>query len=278
LISQATLNEPFALNGVGLHTGADCAVEVRPASVDSGLVFVLAGGVRVAALAENVRATSLATVIGTEAVTVSTVEHVLSALFGMGVSNAEIHVDGPEIPVADGSAKLFTDAIVAAGVVDQRAARATMAVEKPFVLTGGDRSLTVLPADDFGLRFLAIFPAPIGEQLFEGPIDPTVYRDEICSARTFTYLREVEGMRARGLARGGSLDNALVFDDNGPMVPMRWNNEVVRHKVLDLLGDLALLGAWPLFTVQAVKSGHQMHCELARELRGGVGTITTRGN
>lgn len=271
------MNEPFALSGVGLHTGAACAVEVRPARVDDGLTFVLNGGIRVAALAENVRATSLATVVGTETATVSTVEHLLSALFGMGVSNAEIHVDGPEMPVADGSAKTFVDLICAAGIVAQGAPRATMALSAPFYLRSGDRMLVAVPASHFRVRFLADFPAPIGAQYFDGEVNPAFYRDEICAARTFTYLREVEGMRARGLARGGSLDNALVFNDEGPMQTMRWNNEVVRHKVLDLLGDLALLGAWPQFDVLAIKSGHHLHCEAARALREREGATIVRG-
>jgi len=276
VISQATLVEPFALRGVGLHTGVQSAVEARPAPVDSGLTFVLAGGVRVAALAENVRATSLATVIGTATATVSTVEHLLSALFGMGVSNAEIHVDGPEIPVADGSAKVWADAIATAGVLDQGVPRAVMTLNEPFYVRSGDRVVIALPADRFSVRFVADFPAPIGAQYFDGAIAPKFYLDEICAARTFTYLRDVEGMRERGLARGGSLENALVFDETGPMQPMRWKNEVVRHKVLDLLGDLALLGAWPQFEVLAMKSGHQLHCEAARGLRERL--TTTRGN
>ena len=271
---QATLDAPIRLRGVGLHTGADCSVEVRPTGPDGGLVFVLSDGTRVGAVAENVRATSLATVIGTPTSTVSTVEHLLSALLGMGVSNAEIHVDGPEIPAADGSSKTWVDLIDAAGVVDQGVPRATLTLTEPFVLRDGDRAMIALPAQAFRVRFIADFPAPIGTQYFDGEIVPAYYREQICAARTFTYLREVEGMRARGLARGGSLDNALVFDETGPMTPMRWNNEVVRHKVLDLLGDLALLGAWPQFEVVAIKSGHQLHCEAARSLRERAVTIS----
>ncbi|HEY5257010.1 MAG TPA: UDP-3-O-acyl-N-acetylglucosamine deacetylase [Candidatus Baltobacteraceae bacterium] len=265
--AQATLKSPIAFDGVGLHTGVACAVEVRPSGIDSGLSFVLSGNVRVAAVAENVVATSLATAIGTGEASVSTVEHLLSALFGMGVSNAEIHVSGPEIPVADGSGKTFADAIVTVGLLDQRAARAALRLVEPLYLRAGDRALVALPADRFRVRFLADFAAPIGAQYFDGEISPALYRDDICAARTFAYLRDVEGMRARGLAQGGSLDNALVFDEDGPMRPMRWPNEVVRHKVLDLLGDFALLGAWPFLDVLAIKSGHQLHCEATRALR-----------
>ncbi|MDQ2992177.1 MAG: UDP-3-O-acyl-N-acetylglucosamine deacetylase, partial [Candidatus Eremiobacteraeota bacterium] len=256
-MTQATLAAPVAFDGVGLHTGADAHVEIRPASENTGLVFSLGDdGFAVPALAEFVTDTARATVIGRDGRTVSTVEHLLSALFGMGVSNATIAVRGPEIPVTDGSGKAFADAIERVGVAAQSAPRATMQLDRPFYLRSGDRLVAAIPSDAFRVRFVADFPAPVGTEYFYEAITPDVYRDEICAARTFGYLHEVEALRERGLARGGSLENAVVFDENGPMRPLRWPNEVVRHKVLDLLGDFALLGAWPQFEVVAIKSGH----------------------
>jgi len=264
---QSTLRAPITFEGVGLHTGADVRVEVRPAAVGSGIVFVLDDDIRVPAVAENVVDTSRATVIGGKGKSVSTVEHLLSALFGMGVSNAEITVWGPEIPVTDGSGKMFADAIARVGLEGQDAARAMMRLERAFEMRTGDRAVIVLPADAFRVRFLADFPAPVGTQYFDSEITPAVYFEEICAARTFGYLHEVEALLARGLARGGSLDNAVVFDERGPMQPLRWPNEVVRHKVLDLLGDFALLGAWPCCEIVAIKSGHDLHVAVARALR-----------
>ncbi|HEY8321880.1 MAG TPA: UDP-3-O-acyl-N-acetylglucosamine deacetylase [Candidatus Baltobacteraceae bacterium] len=270
-MTQATLAAPFAFDGVGLHTGAQARVEVRPAPEDAGLVFALgADAFEVPALAEYVTDTSRATVVGRDGRTVSTVEHLLSALFGMGVTNATIAVDGPEIPVTDGSGKQFVDLIETAGLRPQPAPRRTMKLDVPYYLRDGERLIAALPSDGFRIRFLADFPAPVGTQYYDGPMTPSVYRADICGARTFGYLHEVEALRARGLARGGSLENAIVFDANGPMRPLRWPNEVVRHKVLDLLGDLALLGAWPQFEIVAIKSGHALHAAAALALRKGA--------
>jgi UDP-3-O-[3-hydroxymyristoyl] N-acetylglucosamine deacetylase len=263
---QATLRSPFRFDGVGLHTGVQCVVDVRPGAPDSGLVFCV-GSIRFPALADYVIETSRATVVGFAGASVSTTEHLLSALLGMGVSNAEIVVDGPEIPVRDGSAKEFADAIAAAGIEEQDRPRTTLTVETPMVFRDGEKMLALLPADEFRVRFVADFAAPIGAQYFSDAIDAGVYRDEIAAARTFGYLHEVEALRARGLAQGGTLDNALVFGPDGPLQPLRWPNEVVRHKVLDLIGDLALLGAYPQCEVLAIKSGHAMHARVTQAMR-----------
>jgi UDP-3-O-[3-hydroxymyristoyl] N-acetylglucosamine deacetylase len=245
---------------------------VEPAVADTGLVFVLApeeGGepVCVPAVAENVVDTSRATVLGRSGATVWTTEHLLSALFATGITNAKIHVEGPEIPIGDGSARGFVDAIESAGVVPQDRPQPLLSVREPYVIADGDRMVAVLPASAFRVRFVADFPEPIGTEYFYGEIAPAFYRDEISAARTFGYLHEVEELRARGLALGGSLDNALVFASSGPMQPLRWSNEVVRHKVLDLVGDFALLGAWPQCEILGIKSGHELHALVTRELR-----------
>jgi UDP-3-O-[3-hydroxymyristoyl] N-acetylglucosamine deacetylase len=267
---QKTLRKAVHLEGVGLHTGSHAVVDVLPAQPDSGIAFTLVDGkttARVPATAEHVIDTSRATVIGRDGASVSTTEHLLSALLAAGVSNAEIRVEGPEIPIGDGSARGFFDAIESAGVVSQSSPRAVFAPSEPFVVQNGERMVAILPAPAFRVRFVADFPAPIGTQYFYGEIEPALYRDEIAGARTFGYLHEVEALRARGLALGGSLDNALVFAPEGPMQPLRWPNEVVRHKVLDLIGDFCLLGAWPQCEIVAIKSGHELHAVVARELR-----------
>jgi len=271
-LNQATLRRPIRFEGIGLHTGANAAVEVAPAPPDTGFAFLLAapsgsGRVRVPAVGESVVDTSRATVLGAQGATVSTTEHLLSALLAMGVSNAEMTVDGPEIPIADGSALAFALAIESAGIEEQRAARSVVALEEPFVTQVADRMVALLPSPALRVRFVADFAPPIGTQYYYGEIDPKRYVDEIAGARTFGYLHEVEALRARGLALGGSLDNAIVFDEDGPMQPLRWPNEVVRHKVLDLIGDFALLGAWPQCEIVAFKSGHELHALATRSLR-----------
>ena len=273
-MKQATLSAPVRFEGVGLHTGATASVEVRPAAEDSGISFVLES-VRVPATAEFVVETSRATVLGRNGATVSTTEHLLSALFAMGVSNAEIAVTGPEIPVRDGSAAEFVAAIDAAGIVTQGRARATLSIERPIAVRDGDRMVVIVPANEFRVRFVADFPAPVGTEYYYGVVDPATYSQEIAAARTFGYLHEVEALRARGLALGGSLENAIVFAPDGPMQPLRWPNEVVRHKVLDLIGDFALLGAWPLCEIVAIKSGHTLHAQATRELRARMPELAT---
>jgi UDP-3-O-[3-hydroxymyristoyl] N-acetylglucosamine deacetylase len=263
---QTTLREAFAFEGVGLHSGTAARVEVRPAAPGTGIRF-LAGGVTIPALAENVVETARATVVGYAGVTISTVEHLLAAIFASGISNADIAVDGPEIPVQDGSAKSFAEAVGRAGIVAQGEIRPQYVPVSASFVRDGDRTIAILPASRFRVKFVADFAPPIGTQYFDSEITPEIFAREIAPARTFGYLHEVEALRERGLARGGTLENALVFAPEGPLRPMRWENEPVRHKVLDLLGDFALLGAWPQCEVIAVKSGHKLHCIATRQLR-----------
>lgn len=263
---QATLSEALHFEGIGLHTGERAAVEIYPAEPDAGLCFVL-GSTRVPATVENVRDTSRATVLGRDGSSVSTTEHLLSALFALGVSNAEIHVTGPEIPALDGSSADFVTGILAGGLQTQPVQRRVLELAAPIYVAAGDRMMVALPAERFRVRFVADFAPPIGTQYYFSEIEPDAYREEIAGARTFAYLHEIKALWARGLGRGGSLDNALVFAPDGPMQPLRWPDEAVRHKVLDLIGDLALLGAWPQCEIVAIKSGHELHASLTRALR-----------
>jgi UDP-3-O-[3-hydroxymyristoyl] N-acetylglucosamine deacetylase len=263
---QATLREPLRFQGIGLHTGAHAIVEVRPAPPNDGIAFVL-GRTRVPAAIDYVVDTSRATVLGRNGVTVSTTEHLLSALFAMGVTNAEIHVDGPEIPARDGSAAEFVAAIAQSGLQTQPHHRKVLEIDAPSWVSSGERMIAALPAPNFRVRFVADFPAPIGTQYFDASIDAERYRTELAGARTFAYFHEIEALWARGLGRGGSLENALIFTADGPMQPLRWPDEAVRHKVLDLIGDISLLGAWPHCEIVAVKSGHELHAAMTRALR-----------
>lgn len=267
---QTTLRDAFAFEGVGLHTGVPCRIEVRPAAANTGLLFVT-GGREIPALAEYVVETARATVVGKDGVTISTIEHLLAALFGLGIANAYIHVDGPEIPVADGSAKTWVECITAAGITAQPEIRNRYVPASPTFVRDGERTLIVLPATHFRVKFLADFAPPIGTQYFDGEMTPELFTAEIASARTFGYLHEVQALLDRGLAKGGTLENALVFAPEGPMQETRWPNEPVRHKVLDLIGDFALLGAWPQCEVVAIKSGHKLHCIATTELRRHMG-------
>lgn len=264
---QQTLRETLEFDGIGLHTGIRSWVRLVPQPAGSGVRFRLDGAVEFPAHAEYVVETERATVVGSEGKTVSTVEHLLSALCGMQVDNVLVEVEGPEIPVEDGSARVFADAIAAAGLVAQGVPPRYFRVDAPRCYRDGEALLVVLPSDDWRIRFAVDYPAPIGAQYYDGSIDVGRFRSEIAPSRTFGYLHDVEALLARGLARGGTLENALVFGPDGPLSPLRAPNEVVAHKVLDLIGDLALLGARPRCEVVAIKSGHRLHARATRDLR-----------
>jgi UDP-3-O-[3-hydroxymyristoyl] N-acetylglucosamine deacetylase len=222
--------------------------------------------VEFAARADAVVDTRRATVLGAGEHRVSTVEHLLSALAGTGVTNALIAVEGPEIPALDGSAAPFVDAIDTAGIDDQGIPRAVFAPDHPAVFRDGDKLLVVLPAPAFRVRMTVDFPAPVGVQYADVTLTPASYRSEVARNRTFGYRHEVEALLASGLAMGGTLENAVVFDTDGPLQPLRRPDEPVWHKVLDLIGDFALLGAYPQCEIIAFKSGHTLHYDAVREL------------
>jgi len=253
-------------SGVGLHTGRAARVRVLPAPAGSGLRFRLDDAVEFPAHPDYVVDTRRATVLGLGEHRVSTVEHLLSALAGTGITNALIAVDGPEIPASDGSALEFTAAIDAAGIVEQPLACARNVVREPHVFRAGSAVLAVVPAAEFRVRMTIDFPAPVGTQYVDYDGAAGSYRTAIAPNRTFGFRHEVEALLERGLAMGGSLDNAVVFDTDGPLVPLRAPNEPVRHKVLDLIGDFALLGAYPQCEVIAIKSGHALHFAAVRAL------------
>lgn len=263
---QHTLRAAAVFDGVGLHTGKDAHVVVSPGAPHSGLQFILNDVVTVPALAEYVVDTSRATVLGKDGHSVSTVEHLLSALVGLGIDNASIAVQGPEIPVLDGSSLPFVQALRRAGIVGSGVPRRELDVAEMH-FTDGDKRLSILPARAYAFEVTVDFRAPIGFQQFAGILEAVDYDAEIAPARTFGYLDELEALRACGLALGGSLDNAVVFGPDGPLQPLRLADEPVRHKVLDLLGDFALTGVHLNAKIVAYKSGHALHAKAVQALR-----------
>ncbi len=265
---QHTLAREIRLRGVGLHTGCEATVTMAPAPANAGFSFVLADGSRIAATPEAVRSTVRCTTLGSATAEVNTVEHVLASLVGMDVDNALIGIDGDEVPIMDGSALLFAQAIAEVGLTEQRAPRRVMKLRSPFWHREGDKLLVCVPADRFKINFFVAFPEPVGNQFIETPpITPEYFLREIAPNRTFGFRTEIEALYSQGLALGGSLDNAVVIDHDGYMGPLRFPDEIVRHKVLDLIGDFALLGMHPRCEVIALKSGHALHVAAARELR-----------
>lgn len=270
---QWTLARPVPFEGIGLHSGAKVRMTVRPAEAHTGIRFERTdcpGSRAIPALAEYVVDTTLSTTLGLDGVRVGTVEHLMSALWALGVCNAVVGLDGPELPVLDGSAEPYVRAVLHAGRRTQEALRPVIRLDDTIEVTQGDRSVIYQPSasGEPDVTCIVDYSHPhAGPQLFEGSVGEDHFVRTIAPARTFCFLSEVEAMRRVGLAKGGSLDNAVVISDDGPMVPLRFVDECVRHKVLDLLGDLALTGFDWVGSVVAVKAGHPLHVAMAQELR-----------
>ncbi len=244
-------------------------LEIAPAPAGHGYVFVradLPGAPRIPARPDLVRSGYLATVLEVDGATVSTVEHVLAALWGLGVTDALLTLDGPEAPIADGSAAPFVAAIREAGVVALAAPRPLLDLPATGVAER-DRSVSVVPGPETSVTIACDYGrAPAGPMLYTATLTPAVFATEIAPARTFALEEEVEAIRAAGLAKGASLDCAVVVGRDGFSSPLRFPDELVRHKALDLVGDLALLGAWWRGRVVAVKAGHALHVSFARRV------------
>ncbi len=273
---QRTLKGTAVMEGVGLHTGAPCRMTFRPAGPNTGLVFVVRDGgreVRIPALVENVsrdQDLTRATTLAKDGVQITTVEHVLAALMGMGITNCEIVLEGGEPPVvACASAQPYVEMIDQAGVQDQGLPALAYRVSRPVTWRSGDVEISVEPADRFLLSFHIDYDNPaIGIQAATFEIGPEVFRTEIAPARTFALLKDVAMLQDMGLVKGGSLVNALVFGEDGLEggQELRFADECVRHKILDLLGDLALLGMPIRGHVHARRSGHQGNVAFTRIL------------
>ena len=284
-MKQSTIARPAAWDGLGLHSGVPVRVGLAPAPPNSGLVFVRSrsggdAGIEIPASHHCLRASSRATTLGVNgagasgddarAAQVSTVEHLLATLYAFDIDNVRIQVDGPELPAMDGSALPLVDRVKSAGRELLGADRAAIRLKKPVEIREGDRWIRAEPADCLQLTYSIDFNHPlIGRQTFEIPdVSAAYFARELAGARTFGFVHEVEALRIAGLARGGSLENTLVLDDDQILNEggLRFRDEFVRHKVIDLLGDLALLGAPLRAHVSVEKGGHSLHHRLVRAI------------
>jgi len=272
---QTTLRSQATVTGIGVHSGLPVSLTLGPASVDAGFVFVrtsLEGRDReVQATAEAVISTEFATVLGDrEGPLVATAEHVLAALRGMGVDNATIEIDGPEVPIMDGSAAAFVAAIDQAGVVSQSVARRFIQVVKPVQVAMGDSYGELRPhASGFRAEVEIDFTNPvIGRQTYSLELSPEGFRREICRARTFGCMADVARLWSAGFALGASFENSLVFDETRLLNPegLRFADECARHKVLDVVGDLALAGLPLLGAYRSLRGGHKLNCAVLTAL------------
>ena len=245
---------------------------IRPAGPDEGIVFVrgdLSGNNRIKADVHNVRDTTLATTLGLNGVTVSTVEHLMSAFSGMGVDNAVVEVDAPEVPIMDGSARPFVDLFKDVGTRIQGKGKKLLVIKDRIAVSEGEGTAMFLPSPEFRITYKIEFNHPsIGVQSYHMNLSDVSYEEEICAARTFGFLRDVEYLQAKGLALGGSLKNAVVLDDCRIINKegLRFPDEFVKHKILDAIGDLSLLGIPIIGHFVAYKSGHRLNNLLLKEL------------
>jgi UDP-3-O-[3-hydroxymyristoyl] N-acetylglucosamine deacetylase len=268
--NQRTLKRPVACEGVGLHSGATVQLGLMPAPVEHGIVFVradLPGKPALPALAKNVVDTALATTLGVGEARVATVEHLLAALAGLGIDNARIEVSGPEVPIMDGSAEPFAALVAEAGVRVQEAPKSMLVIRRPVSVTDGDKHAAFTPAKRFKIDCTIDFSHPlIADQRFALEFSDQTFAREVARARTFGFLRDVEKLKALGLARGGSLSNAIVVDEFSILNPegLRFPDEFVRHKLLDTLGDISLLGCPVLGHLSVFKSGHALNHALVK--------------
>jgi UDP-3-O-[3-hydroxymyristoyl] N-acetylglucosamine deacetylase len=266
---QRTFKQRAAVSGVGLHSGASVRVTLAPAPVDSGIVFTSCG-VEIPAISEFVVDTKLNTSLGRGSVRIGTVEHLLAALSGCGIDNARIEVEGPEIPIADGSSEPFVALIRDAGIHEQRAPRRYLMVRRPVTVSDDDKLARLSPArGKFAIQYTIDFHHPlISDQSYSLELTEKSFQKDIARARTFGFKRDVEHLHRAGLARGGSLENAVVVDDFNILNPegLRYPDEFVRHKILDALGDLSLIGMPVIGQLTAVKSGHALNQLLVRRI------------
>ncbi|HEX9777409.1 MAG TPA: UDP-3-O-acyl-N-acetylglucosamine deacetylase [Geopsychrobacteraceae bacterium] len=272
MILQRTINTSTEISGIGLHSGANIRLRLRPAEANTGIIFHRRDGERTVAIkaaAENVVDTRMATVLGRDGLSVSTVEHFLAALAACGIDNLHVDIDGPEIPILDGSAAPFIQQLQKVGTRNLDASRKFIAIRKPIELIEGEKRINIIPSRFFRITFdIAFEHKAIALQQYSMKFSSESFSKEIAPARTFGFLHEVEYLKANGLARGGSLDNAVVINEEGVMNPegLRFQDEFVRHKILDACGDFSLLGHPMLGHIRAFKAGHDINAKMVRKI------------
>lgn len=267
---QRTLEKEVLVRGVGLHTGDQAAMLLKPAPKDTGIIFFAKGGE--APINANVNAvcdTAFSTTLGMNGTKVKTVEHLLAALSGLGIDNLYVEIDGPEVPILDGSSKHFVDSIVDAGIAIQPSKRPYLKIIKPFVFKDGDAEITALPYEGRRISYRIFYPHRLlGKQEMTFECGEDLFIKEIAPARTFGFLKDVQYLRTLGLAKGGSLENAVILNDTEVLNAsgLRFKDEFLRHKLLDFIGDLSLMGFPVEGHMKASRTGHTSNLKFAKAL------------
>jgi UDP-3-O-[3-hydroxymyristoyl] N-acetylglucosamine deacetylase len=269
---QRTLKSEVGCTGIGLHSGEKIEMNIKPAPPDSGIRFVRTdqeGHPMIPARFNHVIDTTLATTIGKKGSKVSTIEHLMAAFFGLGIDNAVVELDGPEVPIMDGSAGPFVFLVESVGIRKQKEPKRFIIIKKPFKVHDGNRSVSIYPSNELKITYMIDFEHPLlRNQEYELAFSGREFAREISRARTFGFLRDVQTLKENGLAKGGSLDNAIVVDDFRILNEdgLRFKDEFVRHKILDFIGDLSIIGAPVIGHFVVEKSGHFLNQYLLKRL------------
>ncbi len=267
---QQTIRRPVACSGIGLHSGNKVTLRLKPAPADHGIVFkrLDLDGLEIPAVVSNVVGLQYATALARETASVETVEHLLATLVSLGIDNVLVELNQAEVPIMDGSAASFVYLVDEAGVKPLATPRKFLKVVRPIALSRGDKRIALYPSDDFKITYSISFDHPLlRHQTRTLRLTRDVFVDEIAPARTFGFLKEVEMLRQRGLALGGSLDNAIVLGETGVLnSSLRFDDEFVRHKILDAIGDLALVGYPIIGHLVAHRGGHALHASFAQKI------------
>ena len=266
--AQRTLRRQISCAGIGLHSGHKVTLTLKPAPADTGIVFRRTDvGIEIPATVRHVSAVHYATVLGRDGATVETVEHLLAALVSVGIDNVIVELTHNEVPIMDGSAAPFLFLVHEAGVKRLAAPRKYLKVLRPVQLANSDKRIAIYPSDHFKVSYTISFDHPfLRHQSRTERITENSFAESIAPARTFGFLKDVEMLRQNGLALGGSLENAIVIGDTGVLNALRFEDEFVRHKILDVVGDLALVGHPIIGHVVVHRGGHALHTELASQL------------
>jgi len=278
MILQSTIAKPITISGIGLHSGQLITMTLRPAEAGTGIIFhrqTKERNVAIEAISGNVVDTRMATVIGKDGLTVSTIEHLMAALSAYQIDNLYIDINGPEVPIMDGSAAPFLKKLQEAGRQTQDRSRKYLAIRKPITVIDGEKRVSLIPSRFFRISFDIAFDHPcISLQQRSVKVGPELFQRDIAPARTFGFLKEVEYLKANGLARGGSLANAVVIGEDRILNPegLRFNDEFVRHKILDAIGDFSLLGYPLLGHIKAYKAGHDINHQTVERILASPGS------
>jgi UDP-3-O-[3-hydroxymyristoyl] N-acetylglucosamine deacetylase len=272
LLHRQTLASPRRFKGKGVHTGRDVRLDLVPAEAGTGIVFVRtdAGGVEIPATLEHAGPSFYATVLERDGARVSTIEHLMAALYALQVDDLRVELDAPEVPILDGSSRPFVDGILSAGRLELPAVRQYLTIVRPLSLAHEEKTISVHPHPEYRVTYAIDFDHPsLGYQELTASLwSAEAFAEKLAPARTFAFEHEVEALRKAGLGLGGSLDNCVVLGKDGPLnPPLRFPDEFVRHKMLDLTGDLSLLGYPMRGHVVAYRAGHDLHGRLARKIR-----------